>query len=300
MIFQYFSITKDDHDRRLDRIVRRFLPDISLSGIYKLLRKGLIRIDGKKVSRDFHVMEGNELGIAPFLLGSVKPAAVPEPSDFIPDILLETRDLLFINKPCGISVHGEGGLDQLIPQTVDSCSSLSFRTGPLHRLDKDTTGILTFSRSLEGARWFSRAVGEHLLEKYYLGVAEGILLTGAEWQDMAEDGKLMITRVVPLAWTDNVHPPLTFARFRIITGRKHQIRIQSSRRGHPLFGDTKYGSDAKIASYFLHASRIVFPSGRPETIPAKVFAPLPERFRAKIGELFGVDVLAHIEQGELY
>jgi len=315
MEMHVFSLEKDDDGRRLDRIVRRFLPELSLSAIYKLLRKGLIRVDGKKAAPDFRVSVGSELGIASALPG-LKPAAAraaPAPGTVIPpvtaqppEILLETPDLLFINKKAGIPVHGEGGLDRMIAQSASSTASLSFRTGPLHRLDRDTTGIIAFSRSLDGARWFSQAIAGRRFEKYYLGLVEGILEKAAdgfmEWKDDGEEGKPMITLVRPLA-TAAVGPTavgLTLVLYRIITGRKHQIRIQSSLRSHPLSGDSRYGSKSKESTFYLHAWRMVFPVDRPAGLPDRLSAPLPGRFTEKLRTLFPADVLAQVEAGELY
>ena len=174
MDFRSYTITKDDSGRRIDRVVRRFLPELSLSAVYKLLRKGLIRVDEKRISPDFHVEEGSSLSLADFLFVPQRlPVSSPKSaaSVAIPvEIILETQDLLFVNKPAGIPVHGEGGLDRLIPASERAERSLSFRSGPLHRLDSGTTGIIAFSRSLEGARWFSDAIHEHRMEKYYLGI----------------------------------------------------------------------------------------------------------------------------------
>ncbi len=302
MEFRIYTLTKDDNDRRIDRVARRFLPKLSLAGIYKLLRKGLIRLDGKKAHPDQKVFEGSKLGIAPTLLDSMKdvPDASPLTRNFVPEVLLETGDLLFINKPSGIPVHGTGGLDQLIPQTQDAEASLSFRTGPLHRLDQDTTGILSFSRSLDGARWFSNGVCDRQFEKYYLGIIDGTLQSPAEWQDLSEDHKAMITHAQPLAFSKEPLFPLTLVRFRIITGRKHQIRIQSALHGHPLTGDTRYGAKPQKETYFLHAWQMVFPENRLSGLPCRLTAPLPERFKSLLVKTFADDVLAHIEQGELY
>jgi len=300
MEFKSFNITKDDHDRRADRIVRRFLPKLSLSGIYKLMRKGLVRIDGKKVSPEFHVIEGSSLEIAVGLLDTVKDQREPQLTGFIPEILHESADLLFINKPAGLPVHGDGGLDSLIAQSASSDQSLSFRTGPLHRLDRDTTGILAFSRSLTGARWFSLGVHEHHFQKYYLGIVEGPVTETAEWRDSDEDDKPMITLVRPVTRAKATGHQTTLLRFQIVTGRKHQIRIQSQKRGHPLIGDSRYNPRKSPDSYCLHAWQMLFPADRPEDIPEKIVAPLPDRFKTRIRELFGADVLAHIERGELY
>lgn len=217
-----------------------------------------------------------------------------------PDIILETADLLFINKSSGIPVHGEGGLDGLVAQSDSAGSSLSFRTGPLHRLDRDTTGLVAFSRSLEGARWFSASIADRRFEKYYLGLAEGMVAEAGEWRDLSGDGKPMITVARPLCFARDAEGELTLVLYRIVTGRKHQIRIQSSLRAHPLAGDRRYGSRRRETPFYLHAWQMVFPSVRPEGLPERLTAPLPLRFREKLGASFPENVLAHIEAGELY
>lgn len=300
MEFRTFKITKDDSDRRVDRVARRFLPKMSLVGIYTLLRKGLIRVDGKKVSPDSHVSEGSFLGIAYNLIDSVRTEEVPVSVDFTPEIILATEDLLFINKPAGIPVHGVGGLDRLIAQSISSSQSLSFKTGPLHRLDKDTTGLLAFSRSLEGARWFSESVSNHIFKKYYLGLAEGFFDSESEWHDVTDDDKEMITIAKPIATSRDTIVPLTLVLYRIITGRKHQIRIQTSRHGHPLVGDTRYKSKLRPPPYYLHAWQLLFPPDRLTNIPEKLIAPLSGNFHEILLKSFDKDVLAHIGQGDLY
>jgi Pseudouridylate synthases, 23S RNA-specific len=305
MDFRLYTITRDDSDRRIDRVVRRFLPELSLSAVYKLLRKGLIRVDAQRVSPDFHVQEGSELKIAAFLFPSQNqelPPEAPPPEEKnstakLPvDIILETHDLLFVNKPAGIPVHGEGSLDRLIPPSNNAEKSLSFRTGPLHRLDSGTSGLIAFSRSLEGARWFSDAIHEHRMEKHYLGIARGRLEREAEWRDVSDDGKNMITFAVPVACSKTSQAEIfTLVRYRIVTGRKHQIRIQTARHGHALVGDRRHGD-----SYFLHAWQLAFPSERLHDLPDVLVAPLPTAFKKAIADFFGADVLAHIDNGELY
>lgn len=319
-----FRIEKDDDGRRLDRVVRRFLPEMSLSALYKLLRKGLIRVDGKKAAPDFRVSAGSELGIAAVIATAVPPPAAatgvqsagsasetaPAALRPAPEILLETPDLLFVNKSAGIPVHGDGGLDGMIAQSASSAASLSFRTGPLHRLDRDTTGLIAFSRSLDGARWFSRVLADRGFEKYYLGLAEGIIEGEAEWTDIARDGKPMVTLVRSIAnaresggsqtGDSTASGGLTLVLFRIVTGRKHQIRIQSSLRSHPLAGDSRYGSKRKESTFYLHAWQMVFPTDRPAGLPDRLTAPLPARFISKLRVLFPADVLAQVEAGELY
>jgi 23S rRNA pseudouridine955/2504/2580 synthase len=324
MDFRTYKITMDDANRRVDRIIRRFLPELSLSAVYKLLRKGLIRVDGARVSPDFHVNAGSSIMIAA-IVDSAQPGYTSQPGcdqETVADskvlnpivsckleVLLETDDLVFINKPVGIPVHGEGGLDALVPSSERADNSLSFRTGPLHRLDRDTSGVIAFSRSLAGAQWFSSSVSAHAFEKYYLGIARGHLEADAEWQDMSDDGKEMITLACPLAFSEN--RDFSLVRYRIITGRKHQIRIQTALHGHPLAGDRLYernmnGTNASFAlnapgpTYFLHAWQIVFGTERLAGLSESVRAPLPEAYKQAVKKLFGESVLVNIDRGDLY
>jgi 23S rRNA pseudouridine955/2504/2580 synthase len=127
------------------------------------------------------------------------------------------------------------------------------------------------------------------LEKYYLGIIRGYLETDCEWHDMAESGKEMITYAVPLAHSVKNGEQFTLARYRIVTGRKHQIRIQTSGHGFPLAGDETYKGGKPVSgnSYFLHAWQMYFPEDRPEGIPEKLIAPLGGDFKQCILDIFG-------------
>lgn len=306
-------MTEDDAGRRIDRILRRFLPGIPLSGLYKLLRNGLVKVDGKRVKPDLHCEAGAELWIAHSIgtellkepsTGSSRGAISVGASDRFYGILLETPDLLFIDKRAGIPVHGPDGLDRLVPQSAASAASISFRTGPLHRLDRNTSGLIVFSRTLAGARWFTEGIRDHAFEKRYLGIVEGNISDRGEteWRDVDDEGKPMITFATPLAVSKDRAKSLVL--FRIVTGKKHQIRVQSSLRGHPLSGDARYGGKpfalAGEPGYCLHAWQLWFPESRPSGVPDRVIAPLPSSFNKAALSLFGETVLAHLQKGDVY
>ncbi|MGP1530331.1 MAG: RluA family pseudouridine synthase [Treponema sp.] len=201
-------------------------------------------------------------------------------------LLLKTTDLLIINKPAGIPVHGDYSIEallfgsaQLSPDTPPSAvsgthpqQSLSFKQGPLHRLDKDTTGILCLSRTLAGAQWFSQCLRKKTVDKYYLGIVRGALsmqLITAE----NESGKTM-TQCYLLAYNQEIDASLML--FKLITGKKHQIRKHTSNVGHPLVGDRKYLGGNPLPDctrYQLHAWRLYFPVTRPTDIPPFIEAP---------------------------
>ena len=303
MEFRDFTAGKDDDGRRLDRLLRIFLSDTALGEIYKLLRKGLIKLNNKKAKPEFHVKEGDIISIAEFLLSDNNnnadkaSASLPQPDL---SIIFENEHLLIIDKPYGLSVHGseaakENGLNKAVTDYYKakfqgkSADSLSFRPGPLHRLDRNTSGLLVFSMSLEGARYFSESIKNHTVQKRYYGLAEGKLEKEELWEDKLSDsdiktdgfytvsqndlGKPAQTSARPLAYGSLNGQPLTLVEYSIKTGRKHQIRAQSQLHGHPLAGDRAYGgkqSPKLKREYYLQAFCLTFPENNPLGLPCEI------------------------------
>ena len=310
MDFKEFTAGKDDDGRRLDRVLRIFLPQLKLNEIYKLIRKGLIKVNQKKAKADTHVMQGDKILIAQFLFNEEqkKPlmqekALETKPYTLPYKIIFENKNLLIIDKPYGQSVHGSeknknSGLDKAVLQYYESIrkdnaqASLSFRPGPLHRLDRNTSGLLVFSMSLEGAQWFSQGIKNHTIQKKYYGLAEGRIEKTEIWEDRladsteAEDsfhtfhtveendqGQAAFTRAIPLAWGRLENKEVTLVEYDIKTGRKHQIRAQSQIHGHPLAGDKAYGGHSfeKLQrEYYLQAFCLKFPDDNPLGLPSEI------------------------------
>lgn len=330
MDFIDFTAGADDEGRRMDRIVRGLLPAHSLGMVYKYLRKGLIRRNGSRIRPEARVQEGDTISIAAFLLQDapipgIPPCweeAAPKVGEPVLQDLFVNPHVRIISKPYGIPVQGGGrspiSLDRLIVRDYlrqqresGAPPSLSFRPGPLHRLDRRTTGVLAFSQSLAGARWFSRALRERIVGKEYLALAEGRLERRACWTDQVhhpqrtggggefvrseikDEGKEARTAASPVAWGQVGGIPLTLLHLEISTGRTHQIRLQCAAHGLPLLGDTVYGGhvlpakakadrprqDSCLQDLFLHAWRLSVPPDNPLGLPATVEAPLPEGFR---------------------
>ena len=235
----------------------------------------------------------------------------------IPEIIFEGAGLLILNKPAGLAVHDKGSdgsasLEELVRDYLKYRlpPSLSFRPGPLHRLDKPSSGLIAFSTSLEGARFFSALMRERKIKRYYLALVKGTIEKDEVWHDelirdktsrksltlqaaaakAAMDAKAAETRVSPLA--SNAECSLLLAE--IETGRTHQIRVQAASRGHPLLGDKKYGGGSSADGFLLHAWRMIIPGDPP--LPQLIEAPLPENFRRKTGELFGKASTANLYQ----
>lgn len=319
----------DDAGRRLDRILRRALPDIPLSALHRFLRKGLVLVNGSPAKGSDLVSVGSLIEVPEDKLKhdpSVNHQKNTGLRQFPLQILWEGRGLLILNKPAGLAVHGSEGIRQdSLNRRVQAYlggklpPSLSFKPGPLHRLDKPTSGIVVFGTSLEAARWFSGLLSRGKIRKRYLAILEGELKSEEVWEDIlvrdraarkttaaaaapnapdapngGGDGRRAFTRVVPLVCAKK-H---TLARLEIETGRTHQIRAQASFHGYPLAGDRKYGGFGKGApsgSFFLHAAELELPQPPEEKpdlkgLPSFISAPLPELFSQTARDLFGTDI----------
>jgi 23S rRNA pseudouridine955/2504/2580 synthase len=306
------TIGKDDHDRRLDRILRKAFKDFPLSFIHRLIRKKQILINDVPAKMDSRVQEGDVLSIK----GSV---TLPEKTDssfqrenlksttprkqaiaHLPklDILYENSDLLILNKAAGLDVHGSESLETLVQAYLkDMLSpSLSFRPGPLHRLDKPTSGIIAFSKSLEGARRFSEALQTGTIKKYYLALMDGIIEEKEVWEDMLyrdknlqktfqseQDGQQAVMTIRPLM----ASAQYTLAFIELETGRTHQIRAQGSIHHHPLAGDKKYGGSFLKDGFFLHAAMLSLPAEIAPDLPSLMTAPIPPERKALLQSIFG-------------
>ncbi|MCR5724857.1 MAG: RluA family pseudouridine synthase [Treponema sp.] len=338
MDFTHVLAGKDDNDRRIDRIVRRYLNETALSSLYKSLRSGLIKLNGKKCAPGDRVCEGDDISIAAFLCGASAPknkspsseqsAAAKaitnglfqsEDSKIIPEesIIFRNEHLLILNKPYDIPVQpsaaNQKALSTLIQQDYallkKESTSISFRPGPLHRLDRKTTGLLCASQSLQGARWFTKAMQSHTIRKQYVCLLEGRLTDRMTWTDSVKKNipgrgtkeagfatvtvgsqetgsKEALTTAIPLAYGSWHGKDVTLTQCTIQTGRTHQIRAQAAAHGHPLLGDTAYGGSRLTGcgqDFFLHAYELCFlePSCG---VPTVVQAPIMTFFQKMLGK----------------
>lgn len=229
--------------------------------------------------------------------------------------IIKNQYIWIINKPFGLCVQGtQDSLDKMIQNEYENSShkkSLSFKPGPLHRLDKKTTGLLAFSQNLSGARWFSKNIQNHSIQKTYIGIAQGHLNKKVFWSDLInentkkkekksdfktveincgkpDESKEAHTTASPLIHGTYNGYPITLIRYDIKTGRHHQIRSQSAFHGFPLLGDTAYGGLSLRKNddlFFLHAWELRFPEND-FNIPLKLNASFPDSFISFIKKYF--------------
>ena len=279
---------------------------VTRSAAKKLLDGGHITVGGKAVKASRPVNAGEEV---------VAEIPDPETLDLIPqdipvDIVYEDEDIAVVNKPQGLTVHaGSGNLSGTLVNALlyrlNSLSSINgvVRPGIVHRIDKDTSGLLVVAKNDAAHLSLSAQIAEKTCRREYLALCEGIFKedTGrietyigrspSDRVKMAvvpkEKGKYALTEYeVQARYAEG----FTLARFRLYTGRTHQIRVHCRHIGHPVVGDPVYGSKKQkfhLAGQLLHACRLELT--HPRTGERMSFeAPLPAYF---------TDVLSRLERG---
>jgi 23S rRNA pseudouridine955/2504/2580 synthase len=280
----------------------RHFKSVPRSRVYRLLRKGEVRVNKKRVDAEYRMAAGDEVRLPPVRL---EPSEEPgRPSTSLQElieksVIFQDKHLLVINKPPGVAVHGGSGRSFGIIEALRA-SRPRETLELVHRLDRDTSGCLCVARdraTLVALHALIRASGMH---KTYLGLVSGSWQLGTKRIDapLATDGRSHGERHVRVAAAGknsvSVFKPVQFfasaatlMEVDIPTGRTHQIRVHAAFAGHPLLGDDKYGDRDRNAEFkrlglkriFLHAQSVAFDwpgSG----VPFHASAPLPDDLAA--------------------
>ncbi|HAK46887.1 MAG TPA: hypothetical protein DCO79_13340 [Spirochaeta sp.] len=304
--YNLFICSSNDSGRRLDRVVKKMLPDVPAGLIYSGIRKGLIKVNGKKSKQSYRIEENDTIAVREsisYALENRRDHTDSVASAQLEEItVLRSRNLLMLNKPAGMLTHGEDSLAVLLDRGLTGIgSSLSFKPAPLHRLDRNTSGLIAISVTIKGASRFSELMREHRLKKYYIGICKGgpakpqklsdrLIRTGLKTRTAGSspadetESKRAVTTVETILKKDG----LTLCLFRIETGLTHQIRAQSAEAGFPLAGDAKYGGSVKgFRTFILHAFSLSF--GEFDEICGfkECTAPLPAKSFNKAVSIFG-------------
>ncbi len=256
-------VLEADAGTRLDRWLAVQLPDVSRTRLKSLIEDGCVTVNGASLADpSARVKPGNLIAIA---IPEARPAE-PEAQSIPLDILYEDRDLIVLNKPAGLVVHpAPGSPDQtlvnaLLAHCGDSLSGIGGvkRPGIVHRLDKDTSGIMVAAKNDEAHNGLAKQFEDHSIARAYLALVWGtpnpskgeiegnIGRSPTNRKKMAivsHGGKWALTRYqVKKVFAQGA---LSLVECRLATGRTHQIRVHMTSRGHPLVGDQTYGGGAK-------------------------------------------------------
>ena len=305
------TVAGEDGSVRLDRWFKRHYPALGHGRLEKLLRTGRIRVDGKRARAGDRVAPGQAIHIPP-LDEMVAPAprvprqALPGDEAMLRDAVLHRDDaVIVLNKPPGLAVQGGSGTERHLDGLLDALRFGSdVRPRLVHRLDKDTSGVLVIARTAAAAAFLTRAFREKTTRKIYWAIVVGVpklrqgridlalaKLPGREGERVradAEEGKRAITYYHTV---ESVGSEASWLALLPVTGRTHQLRAHCAALGTPILGDAKYGSAAAhlagvpgITRVHLHARSLSIPHPLGSTL--RVTAPLPRHMRQS-WEFFG-------------
>jgi 23S rRNA pseudouridine1911/1915/1917 synthase len=318
---QALRVPRDAAGRRLDHWLVAQLPEVSRVRVQQLIEQGKIRVNGVTPKPSLR-LRGNEEVV---VTGRLELPPLKAFAEAIPlDVVYEDADLAVINKPAGMTVHAGSGKSEagiqgtLVNALLHRFGALSavgdeLRPGIVHRLDKETSGLIVVAKTDAAHRELARQFAARQVKKTYLALVHGWLkkaqgtVDAPIRRDMVRrarmttrgrsadrPGRSAVTHWKVLQEIDGEYGKFSLLEVKIETGRTHQIRVHLASLGHPVVGDTLYGAPRKIASYgetaslernFLHAAAIQFL--HPRTGKALAFEqPLPgelESFFRRIG-----------------
>ena len=307
------TVRPEDGAGRLDRWFKRHYPGLSHGRLEKLLRTGQIRVDGKRAHAGDPVMPGQAIRVPP-LPETPAPQRPPKPQARPQDLVLLRDAVLYrddwaivVNKPAGLAVQGGTNTDRHVDALLDGLRFDSQeRPRLVHRLDKDTSGVLLLARNAAAASFFTRAFRDKTTRKIYWAIVIGLPKLRRGRIDLAlskggEAGRERVhadtegkSAVTYYSVVDHAGTRASWLALLPVTGRTHQLRAHCAVLGTPILGDGKYGgASAQLAGgaaeyrLHLHARSLAIPHPGSGTI--EVTAPLPPHMR-RMWEFFGFDM----------
>lgn len=304
---QHVEVTADDDGRRLDNYLIGRLKGVPRSRIYRMIRGGEVRINGGRAKANTRLHEGDDLRLPPVRVAAPArtPADAAARGQWLDGrVLFEDKDLLVLDKPAGLAVHGGSGISL---GAIELLRAARQDTGLelAHRLDRDTSGCLLVAKRRPALRRLHEQLRDNTVRKIYTAlvvgqlrgperVVDAPLLTtqrrgGERHVRVAEDGKPARSIFRPR----EVMSRCTLCDVQIETGRTHQIRAHAAHIGHPVAGDERYGTGrdpavrrADLQRLFLHASSLSFDSPSAERT-ISVQSPLPTELETVLDRLRG-------------
>jgi 23S rRNA pseudouridine955/2504/2580 synthase len=295
---EHILVAPEHAGRRIDNYLTGYLKDIPKTRIYKMLRKGEVRVNGSRAKPDYRVREQDTIRIPPVYRDtSGKAEHGPTPAllgKVNSSIIYEDDFVLAINKPAGLAVHAGSGEQFGVIEILRALRSDQPFLELVHRLDKATSGCLLIARDHRVLRQLHDLFQGNQVKKSYLALLQGRLAkdrevslplrknelrSGERMVQVDAGGKAAVSRFHP----EKIYKTATLAQIGIATGRTHQIRVHAASIGHPVAGDDKYGDrefnrqmrKAGLKRMFLHAESLILKlpySGTVKTIRA----PLPD------------------------
>tara|TARA_Y100001960_G_scaffold56671_1_gene58303 strand:- start:149 stop:1093 length:945 start_codon:yes stop_codon:yes gene_type:complete len=277
---QFVDIDEDMAGQRIDNFLRNQLKNIPKSMIYRIVRKGEVRVNKKRIKAEYKLKAGDLVRIPPVTIEEKVEENVPSTklnkvSELEQCIIYEDDHMLILNKPSGTAVHGGSGLKFGAIEALRALRPEARFLELVHRIDRDTSGILLVAKKRSALRHLQAQFREKTVQKYYFALVMG------EWKNSCKvvNAPLLKNEVNSIVRV-NPNGKASETRFKVlekfkdatliqaspITGRTHQIRVHTQYTGHPIAWDDRYG-DRRFDAYtgkvgldrlFLHAANIKF------------------------------------------
>jgi 23S rRNA pseudouridine955/2504/2580 synthase len=315
------KVAESEAGMRLDRWFRVHFPEVGYSYLQKLLRSGQVRVDAKRVAANARLAAGQQVRVPAIVRQPPKAAPSVQPPlglskadrDFIERMILyEDEHVLVLDKPFGIAVQGGTGtrrhIDGLLAGMADRFGD---RPRLVHRLDRDTTGVLLIAKHRQAAAKLGRIFQTRSAAKTYWALVNGVpkppqgkveaalvKASGPEGDRVRKakpgEQEQAMHATTHYAVIDRVAHKAAWVSLKPVTGRQHQLRAHMALIGHPIVGDNKYEGDKALADsgieakLHLHARRLLIPHPVTGETKIDVTAPLPDHMR-RTWELLGLD-----------
>jgi len=303
---RWMDISAEQAGQRIDNFLLRVLKGVPKSRIYRLLRKGEVRVNKGRIRPEYRLQSGDQVRIPPV---RVAASRTPDPADRPPGalsdtILYEDDRLLVLDKPAGMAVHGGSGISYGVIEMLRASRPEAPFLELVHRLDRATSGCLMVAKRRSELRMLHDLLRNDGVKKRYLLMVQGdwsqgpFRIDAALRKNQLRGGERMV-RVDPEGKTARTqfrfleaYPDASLMEAELKTGRTHQIRVHAAHAGHPLAGDEKYGDEAfnrrmrglGLKRMFLHAHYLAFEdSERGRSI--EVSAPLGADLRKLVQQL---------------
>lgn len=279
---QIVAISAEEAGQRIDNFLRTQLKGVPKSMIYRILRKGEVRVNKKRIKPEYKLQAGDEVRIPPVRVAEREEAAVSPRLERVASltaaILYEDEYILVLNKPSGTAVHGGSGLSFGVIEGLRALRPEARFLELVHRLDRDTSGVLLVAKKRSALRSLHEQLREKGMQKDYLALVRGqwpshvkavqapllknILQSGERIVRVSSEGKPSETRFK----VEERYAFATLVKASPITGRTHQIRVHTLHAGHPIAFDDRYGerefdkqlSATGLRRLFLHAAALSF------------------------------------------
>lgn len=307
----WLEVSENQEGQRIDNFLLRHLKGVPRSHVYRVLRKGEVRVNKRRIKPDYRLQAGDLVRIPPVRVAEAKPGHLPaDPvlERIVNTVVYEDDTLLILDKPSGIAVHGGSGLAFGVIEALRRLRPEARFLELVHRLDRDTSGCLMVAKKRSALRALHEALRAGAVEKRYLALVQGawsgprridlplkknVLRSGERLVHVADNGKAAVSEIEQLELFPR--PPASLVRVLLKTGRTHQIRVHTAHLGHPVAGDEKYGDqgfnramrDCGLRRLFLHAESLRL--RHPLTAePLEVKAPLARELEKVLVELTGL------------